>query len=213
MGLEPLLVGHKLLLHEQPVLDALHLQEPQLALGVGRDRGQLGAQTAALAALALPPAHPRRRRGRLPLLLGLVLWPQDARDWAAVRLGCVCKVQQQCLLKLHAMAERPRSLRTQEAAASWAQEGREAPPSCRPDQAGQGIPAHSASGPSRASACGQPTGASWDCWRQQTACAAGQALSPGDPLLEPAAGCARELRRLVCQCQTCACGQTSGAQA
>ena len=44
LRLEPLLVGDKLLLHEQPVLYALQLEQSELALGIGSDARQLGTQ-------------------------------------------------------------------------------------------------------------------------------------------------------------------------
>ena len=68
LGLEPLLVCHVLLLHEQPVLDTLQLEQSQLALGIGCDVGQLGAQGLRIAALLLASNTRRGCRG-LPLLL------------------------------------------------------------------------------------------------------------------------------------------------
>ena len=66
------LVLHKLLLHQQPVLDTLQLEQAQLALGRGRDGRQLGAEAAGAAAPPLLLAHARRRRGRLIFLLLLL---------------------------------------------------------------------------------------------------------------------------------------------
>jgi len=72
LWLEALLVLHKLLLHEQPVLDALQLEQAKLALSVGGHRGQLGAQAGALVPPLLLPAHAGGGQGGLPLLLLLL---------------------------------------------------------------------------------------------------------------------------------------------
>jgi hypothetical protein len=71
--LECLLVLHKLLLHQQPVLHSLQLQQAQLALGGGGDGGQLGAEAGGSGAAPLLLANSWWRRRRLILLL-LVLW-------------------------------------------------------------------------------------------------------------------------------------------
>lgn len=71
LGLEPLLVGDELLLHEQVVLDPLQLEQPELALGERGDGREPGGGLGALL-LALLPADAGRRGGRLELLLLLV---------------------------------------------------------------------------------------------------------------------------------------------
>jgi hypothetical protein len=72
VGLDPLLVPHELLLHEQPVLDALELELAQKTLGRGRHVGKPVRAVQTLLLQLLP--HARGRRGRLPfLLLGFFL--------------------------------------------------------------------------------------------------------------------------------------------
>ena len=65
--LDPLLVRHELLLHEQPVLDALELELTQHALARRGDVRQAVSTVHALLLHLL--AHARGRRGGLPLLL------------------------------------------------------------------------------------------------------------------------------------------------
>ncbi len=55
----------------QEHLDALKLEQPELALGAGRDGRHLGAQPRGVASPLLA-AHPRRRRRRLPFSLLLL---------------------------------------------------------------------------------------------------------------------------------------------
>ena len=69
--LEHLVVADELLLQEEKVLDALQLQEPELALGVGDDGRGLAEAGGALAAAAA--AGPGGRPGLEALLLLLVL--------------------------------------------------------------------------------------------------------------------------------------------
>jgi hypothetical protein len=81
---EALLVGHKLLLDQQPVLDALELERAELAARGRRDGRELGAEGGRAAAARLL-AHARRRRRRLPLLLlrlFLVLHGKEDGGWA-----------------------------------------------------------------------------------------------------------------------------------
>lgn len=71
LGLEALLVAHELLLHQQIVLHALQLQQPELALRQRRHSRQPSRGFRALL-LALLASHAGRRRRRLELLLLLV---------------------------------------------------------------------------------------------------------------------------------------------
>lgn len=91
---QPLLVGEELLLHEQPVLYALQLQQPQLALRVRRDRRQLGPEARRRCAPLLAP-HTRGRRRRLPLFLLLALQHE------LTRLRRVWQDALQCMSALH----------------------------------------------------------------------------------------------------------------
>ena len=72
LGFELLLGLDKLLLHEEPVLDALQLEQAQLAFGIGGDGGQLGTQGGSLVPSALLTAHPGRWGWWLPFLLLLL---------------------------------------------------------------------------------------------------------------------------------------------
>jgi hypothetical protein len=65
--LDPLLVRHELLLHEEPVLDALELELAQHALARGGDVREAVRAVQTLLLHLLP--HPRGRRRGLPLLL------------------------------------------------------------------------------------------------------------------------------------------------
>ena len=69
LRLESLLVADELLLHEQVVLDALLLEQPEAALGVRRDGGQLVGGVGALRATLLLP-HAGRHRGLVPAVVG-----------------------------------------------------------------------------------------------------------------------------------------------
>lgn len=73
LRLEPLLVLHELLLHQQPVLHSLQLEQPELAFCVGGDVGQLRPELCARASPALLATYSWRRRRWLPLLLLLRL--------------------------------------------------------------------------------------------------------------------------------------------
>jgi len=85
LGLQTLLVLHKLVLHEQVVLDALQLEQAELAARGGGDDRQLRAEGGRRVALPLLLADARRGRGGLPLLL-LLLGALDRVRWG-VALG------------------------------------------------------------------------------------------------------------------------------
>ena len=68
LWLEPLLVHDELLLHQKKVLDPLHLQQPEAALGVGSHTGQLVGSIRTLHLLALL-ANPGGDWGLILLLL------------------------------------------------------------------------------------------------------------------------------------------------
>jgi hypothetical protein len=70
---EPLLVGEELLLHEQPVLYALQLEQPQLAFRIWRDCRE-SRPKARCCCPTLLASYSRRWRRRLPLFLLLGLY-------------------------------------------------------------------------------------------------------------------------------------------
>lgn len=71
LGLEALLGGDELLLHEEVVLDAVELEEAELAFAEGGDHGEASGGLGALL-LALLAADTGRRSGRGEFLLFLV---------------------------------------------------------------------------------------------------------------------------------------------
>lgn len=87
-----LLVCHKFLLHEQPVLDAFQLEQPQFALGIGCHGGDLGSQARCTITLALLASHAWWGGWGLPLLLLLVL--RCVWMVAVLRIGCDAVTQQ-----------------------------------------------------------------------------------------------------------------------
>ena len=72
LGLEGLVRGDKLLLHQEPVLEALQLEEPEAALGRGDDGREAARRARGGVAAALLAADARGRGRGLPLLLLLL---------------------------------------------------------------------------------------------------------------------------------------------
>ena len=96
LGLEPLLIGHELLLHKQVIFDSVELEQAQLALSERRDRGYPSSRIGALL-LALLPADASGRGGRLEFLVLLVAVVLAVAGLAIEAAGsalthCVCVV-------------------------------------------------------------------------------------------------------------------------
>ena len=85
--LQPLLIPHELLLHQQIILHPLQLQHSQLTLRLRRDVRQSRAALDPGLLLLLPHAH--RRRGRDVLLLLLLLAPSVSAVRAVGAVGAL----------------------------------------------------------------------------------------------------------------------------
>ena len=74
LGLEGLVGGHELLLHQEPVLEPLELEQPEAALGRGDDGGEAPRRARGGVAAALLAADARWGGRGLPLLLLLLFF-------------------------------------------------------------------------------------------------------------------------------------------